>query len=93
MFNEILKYHETPQDSDFVIEVMKRIQHQQRVRRLILTVTGIAGGAFGAYGVLKLSNSLGQLITEANVLPVSVALIGTAVFLAWLFRDEMSATG
>jgi hypothetical protein len=93
MFNEILKYHETPQDSDFVIEVMKRIQHQQRVRRLILTVTGIAGGAFGAYGVLKLSHSLGQLITEANALPVSVALVGTAVFLAWLFQDEMSATG
>ncbi len=93
MLNEILEYHETVEDSDFVTGVMKRIRHQQRVRRLILTFTGIAGGAFGAFGVLKLSNSLGQLITEANVLPVSVALVGTAVFLAWLFQDEMSATG
>lgn len=93
MLNETLKYHEDVEDSDFVIEVMSRIRHQQRVRRLILSAAGIAGGAFGAFGVLKLSNSLGQLITEANVLPVSVSLIGVAVFLAWLFRDEMSATG
>ena len=93
MLNDTLKYHETVEDSDFVTGVMKRIQHQQRVRRLILTVTGIAGGAFGAFGVLKLSGSVGQLITEANVLPVSVALVGTAVFLAWLFQDEMTASG
>ena len=93
MLNETLKYRETVEDCDFVTGVMKRIQHQQRVRRLILTVTGIAGGAFGAFGVLKLSNSLGQFITKANALPVSVALVGAAAFLAWLFRDEMSATG
>jgi len=93
MLNETLKYRETVEDSGFVTGVMKRIQRQQRVRRLILTVTGIAGGAFGAFGVLKLSNSLGQFVTGANALPVSLALVGTAAFLAWLFRDEMSATG
>jgi hypothetical protein len=93
MLNKILEYHESVEDSDFVISVMKRIQHQKRVRRLILTITGAAGGAFGAFGVLKLSGSVGQLVTEANVLPVSLALVGTVAFLAWLFRDEMTATG
>jgi hypothetical protein len=93
MLNKILEYHESVEDSGFVIGVMKRIQHQKHVRRLILTITGAAGGAFGAFGVLKLSGSVGQLVTEANVLPVSLALVGTVAFLAWLFRDEMTATG
>ena len=93
MLDEILGYHKTLEDSDFVIEVMKRVRHQQRVRRLILSVFGIAGGAFGAFGVLKLSSSIGELFTGANVLPVSLSLVGIAVLLAWLFRDEMTATG
>jgi hypothetical protein len=93
MLDEILAYHETAEDSNFVTGVMKRIRYQQRVRRLILTVTGVAGGAFGAVGVLKLMGSVGQLINETNVLPVSLALVGSAVFIAWLFRDEMTAIG
>ena len=93
MLDEILKYHETLEDSDCVIAVMKRVRQQQRVRRLILTVTGIIGGAFGAFGVLRLTESIGHLFTGANVLPFSLTLVGIAAFLAWLFRDEMSATG
>jgi hypothetical protein len=93
MLDNILKYHETLDDSDFVIPVMKRVRHQQRVRRLILAVTGIIGGAFGAFGVLRLTESVGHLFTGANVLPSSLTLVGIAAFLAWLFRDEITATG
>ena len=93
MLDEILKYHDEPTHPDFVASVMKRVKRQQRVRKLILGVTGLVGGAFGAVGVLMLSNSLGQVITTANVLPASVALVGVAVFMAWLFQDELSAAG
>jgi len=93
MLDEMLSYHVTPADDDFVASVMKRVQRRQRVRKLILTVTSLIGAVFGAIGVLMLSDSVGGLITEANVLPVSVALVGSAVFMAWLFQDELSAAG
>ena len=93
MLDEILEYHETPQDDNFVVGVIKRVQHQQRVRRLILTATGLVGASFGAVGMLMISDSVSQLITDANVLPASVALVGLAAFMAWLFQDEVVATG
>lgn len=93
MLDEILEYHETPQDDDFVAGVIKGVRQQQRIRRLILTATGILGGSFGVAGMLIISESLGRVITDTNVLPASVALVGLAAFMAWLFQDEMTATG
>jgi hypothetical protein len=93
MLDEILEYHETPEDDNFVAGVVKRVRRQQRMRRLILTATGMVGAAFGATGVMMISDSISRLITDANVLPVSVALVGLAAFMAWLFQDEMAAVG
>ena len=93
MLDEILEYHETPQDDNFVAGVIKRVQHQQRVRRLILTATGLVGASFGAVGMLMISDSINRLITATNVLPVSVALVGLVALLAWLFQDEVAALG
>ena len=93
MLDEMLKYHESPQDEDFVTGVIKGVQRQQRMRRLILTVTGVVGASFGATGMLMISDSVNRLITDANVLPVSVALVGLVVFMAWLFQDEVAAVG
>jgi hypothetical protein len=93
MLDEILDYHETPEDDNFVAGVMKRVQRQQRMRRLILTATGMVGAVFGATGVLMISDSINRLITDANVLPVSIALVGLAAFMAWLFQDEVAAVG
>ena len=93
MLDEILEYHETPQDDNFVAGVIKRVQHQQRVRKLILTATGLVGASFGAVGMLMISDSINRLITATNVLPVSVALVGLVAFMAWLFQDEVAAVG
>ena len=93
MLDEFLEYHETPEDNDFVAGVMKRVQHQQRMRRLILTVTGLVGASFGAVDMLMISDSINRLITDANVLPASVALVGLVAFMAWLFQDEVAAVG
>jgi hypothetical protein len=93
MLDEMLKYHETPQDDKFVAGVIKSVQRQQRMRRLILTVTGVVGASFGVAGMLMISGSVNRLITDANVLPVSVALVGLVAFTAWLFQDEVAAVG
>lgn len=93
MLDEILAYHETPEDEDFVTGVIKRVQHQKRVRRLILTTTGMVGAFFGALGMLMISDSINRLITDTNVLPASVALVGLVALMAWLFQDEVAAVG
>ena len=93
MLDEMLKYHETPQDDNFVTGVLEGVQRQQRMRRLILSVTGVVGASFGAAGMLMVSDSVNRLITDANVLPVSVALVGLVVFMAWVFQDEVAASG
>jgi len=93
MLDETLEYHETPQDDDFVTGVMKGVRRQQRMRKLILATTGVVGASFAAFGVLTISDSVNQLITDTNVLPVSVALVGIAAFMTWLFQDELAALG
>ena len=93
MLNEILEFHETPQDDNFVAGVMKRVRHQQRMRRLILTATGLVGASFGAVGMLMISDSINRLITDTNVLPASVALVGLVALTVWLFQDEVVALG
>ena len=93
MLDEILEYKETPEDDNFVAEVMKGVRHHQRMRRLILTATGMIGASFGAVGVLMISGGINRLITDANVLPASVAVVGLAAFMVWLFQDEVAAVG
>ena len=93
MLDEILEFHETPQDDNFVAGVMKRVRHQQRMRRLILTATGMVGASFGAVGMLLISDSINRLITDTNVLPASVALVGLVALTVWLFQDEVVALG
>ena len=93
MLDETLEYHETPEDDNFVAGVIKRVQRQQRMRRLILTATGMVGASFGAVGMLMISDSINRLITDTNVLPASVALVGLVALMAWLFQDEVAAVG
>jgi len=93
MLDEMLRYHQTPEDDNFMAGVMKRVRQQQRIRRLILTATGMVGACFGAVGILMISDSISRLITDTNVLPASVALVGLVAFMAWLFQDEVAAIG
>jgi hypothetical protein len=93
MLDEMLRYHQTPEDDNFMAGVMKRVRQQQRIRRLILTATGMVGASFGAVGILMISDSINRLITDTNMLPASVALVGLVAFMAWLFQDEVAAIG
>ena len=93
MLEDHLDYHETPEDSAFVSEVMARVRHQQRIRRMVLWGTGVVGALFGTAGALILSNSLVQALDGFNLMHVSVSTIALVAFAAWLFHDETAATG
>lgn len=88
MLDELLAYHQTPEQDDFVADVMRGIKRQQRIRKLILTATGLIGASFGAVGILKLSDSLGHIFSSANVLQLSTAAVLTLAFLTWLLHEE-----
>ena len=93
MLEDLLEYHQTPEDGAFVTAVMHRVRRQKRLRRLILVSTGVIGALFGAAGVLILSEPLARAAADIQLMPVSVALVGGVAFLAWLFQDETSAAG
>lgn len=93
MLDDILKYHERPEDSEFVVQVMQRVRRQKRQRHLILAATGVIGAAFGAFGVLTLTEPVMAALGSERLLPASVGLVVVLIALAWLFRDEVTVSG
>ncbi len=87
MLDELLTYHQTPKPDDFVARVMRGIKRQQRMRKFILATTGLVGATFGAAGMLQLSQAFERIFSEANLLPVSTAVVLGVAFLTWLLHD------
>lgn len=91
MLENLLEYHQKPQDSAFVAQVMNRVQRQQRIRRLILASTAVTGAVFGTIGALTLAEPVARTIANISVGPVMIAAMSGVAFLAWLFQDEGAA--
>ena len=88
MLDELLTYHQTPEPDDFVVNVMRGIKRQQRIRKFILSATGLVGAAFGVAGMLLLSDSFSHIFNGNNMLTVSVSVVVTLAFLTWLLNDD-----
>jgi len=88
----LFEYPEPPQTEAFVDGVMQRVKRAQQTRKFILIGAGLAGALFGVTGAILLSANIGQLITASmsttGPMPVSLAIIATVGFLAWLLADE-----
>ena len=93
MLDELLTYHQTPEPDDFVVNVMRGIKRQQRVRKLILSATGLVGAAFGVAGMLLLSDAFGQIFNGTNTLIVSTSVVITLAFMTWLLNDDAGLAG
>ncbi len=89
MLDQLLEYHETPETGDFVANVMKGVQRQQRIRRLVLWGLGAVGAAFGVAGVMLLSEPVNRLFSGMEVLPVSLGVLGAVAVLGWLLHEEV----
>lgn len=97
MLDQLLEYHETPEPKQFTARVMMGIERQQRMRRLILASTGVVGAAFGAAGVMLLSDTITafftQMATGSNVVPMGITAFLVLGFLGWLLHDEPGLAG
>jgi hypothetical protein len=94
MLDDLLQYHELPEDDDFVAGVMQGVQRQQRTRRLILAGTGLLGAVFGVAGAVLLSDDIGQLISQAmtgkDAIYTGLTILAGMGVMGWLLHDESS---
>jgi len=96
VLDELLKYHQTPGPDTFVAEVMKSIQRQQKLRKLIFTGSGLIGGLFGIVGAMLLSDPISRLTTQLaageSATTLGLAIMSLVAFLGWLLHDETRMT-
>lgn len=90
--DELLGFSEAVPNDEFVLRVMQRLRKEQRRRRLILTVCGLVGAAFGAVGAMLLSQPLARILID---LPptgtMQAVLIGVAAiaFYGWMMNEDI----
>lgn len=91
---QLLEYKEAPGGETFVLNVMRSVQREQRIRRVILWAFGLVGAFFGLTGAMMLSGPVGQALTNALSFPVTetmqVSLLVTAVaaIYLWFMNDD-----
>jgi hypothetical protein len=91
--DRLLGFHETPPADAFVLEVMHRVQREQRVRRLILWIFGLIGAAFGLTGALLLSDPIAQVFTKlplTGTMQAVLVAVAAVAFYGWIMNEDIS---
>ena len=94
--DRLLGHREALPGDDFILEVMHRVQGEQRRRRLILSAFGAAGALFGLLGAYQLAGPIAGLFTALPAMELMqvVLLAGAGVaFYTWFMNDDMGLTG
>jgi cytochrome b subunit of formate dehydrogenase len=91
----LLEYNESPQDTAFVANVMRSVQREQHIRKLILWAFGLVGALFGLAGAVMLSDSITRLFTFTITMPametmqVALFVVAVAAFYIWFMNDDL----
>ncbi len=78
----------------FVVDVMREVEKQRRIRKLILVLFGGIGAVFGVIGATLLSGSIGSVLSETITpkawyqLPLFAA--GALAFYIWIMNDDLA---
>lgn len=93
---QLLAYHDEPESSDFVADVMHDVSKEQRTRKVILWAFGLVGALFGLAGAAMLSDSITRLFSFSFSLPatetmqVALVIVAIAAFYTWFMNDELT---
>lgn len=91
--DQLLGYRETLPADAFVLDVMHRVQREQRSRKLILATSGLAGAAFGVAGAFLLSEPIARFFTNLpSTGTMQAILVGVAAvaFYGWAMNEDVS---
>ena len=93
---ELLAYPE-PGDGDedlFVVDVMRQVEKQRRLRKVILFLFGSIGAVFGLIGASLLSGSIGELlsgsISAMTWVQLPLLAAGALAFYTWFMNDDLA---
>lgn len=92
---QLLEYPEPPHSEAFVLNVMRGVRREQRMRRLILWGFGLVGAMFGLAGAVLLSDSITRLFSFTVTLPaaetmqVVLFIVAAVAFYIWFMNDDL----
>jgi uncharacterized membrane protein YsdA (DUF1294 family) len=94
----LLEYPEAPQAETFVVDVMRGVKREQRIRKVILWAFGLVGALFGLAGAMMLSDSITSLFTFTVAMPaeetmqVVLFIVAAAAFYIWFMNDDFNVS-
>jgi hypothetical protein len=93
LLDQLLEHREAVPDDPFVLNVMHRVQREQRRRKLILFVFGLLGAGFGLLGAALLSEPIARLFTglpATGIMQAALVAGAAAAFYVWFMNDDFS---
>ena len=96
---DLLGYSEAPKSDVFVASVMRNVERQKKLRRIILWSFGLIGALFGLAGAVMLSGPIIRLFSFPASLPaietmqIVLLVVAAAAFYAWFMNDDWSLGG
>lgn len=91
--DNLLEFSESLPSDAFVLDVMHRVQREQRSRKVILSLFGLVGAGFGAAGALLLSDPITRLFTSLPLTGTMQAVLIAAAavaFYGWIMNEDIS---
>jgi len=92
MLDNLLAYQQQPEAGEFVTAVMQRVQRQQRLRQVILVISGLVGAVFGVVGAMLLAGPMApwisQLLTGDQAATNGGALLALLALFAWMLHED-----
>jgi len=91
--DRLLAQREAVPDDPFVLNVMHRVQREQRSRKRILFAFGVAGALFGVLGAILLADPIARLFTglpATGIMQAALVAGAATAFYIWFMNDDLS---
>ena len=89
--DQLLGFRENLAADEFILSVMRNVQHERRRRKVILLVFGLIGAAFGLLGAVLLAKPIAHLFTGLPLIGTMQAVlivVAAAAFYCWMMNED-----